>query len=136
MTCKDCVHYEACKDIYDGYSGDFDDCNFAPGCIDVGLFKNKADFVEVKWISVKDKLPEKHDAYLCAEYSKMFNQYFVRILYFAEDLYKWDRFAFPDGKGKSGFYWSDSEWGCGLADGVTHWMPLPEPPTKEGADNG
>lgn len=95
-----------------------------------------ADVVEVKWISVKDKLPEKHDAYLCAEYSKMFNQYFVRILYFAEDLYKWDRFAFPDGKGKSGFYWSDSEWGCGLADGVTHWMPLPEPPTKEGADNG
>lgn len=53
MTCKDCVHYEACKDMYDGYSCDFDDCNFAPGCIDVGLFKNKADFVEVKrgrWI--------------------------------------------------------------------------------------
>ena len=47
MTCKDCVHYEACKDIYDGYSCDFDDCNFAPGCIDVGLFKNKADFVEI-----------------------------------------------------------------------------------------
>ena len=53
MTCKDCVHYEACKDMYNGYSLDFDDCNFAPGCIDVGLFKNKADFVvmkKAKWI--------------------------------------------------------------------------------------
>lgn len=48
MTCKDCVHYEACKDMYDGYSCNFDDCNFAPDCIDVGLFKNKADFVEAK----------------------------------------------------------------------------------------
>lgn len=48
MTYKDCVHYEACKDMYGGYSCYFNDCNFAPGCIDVGLFKNKADFVDVK----------------------------------------------------------------------------------------
>ena len=48
MTCKDCVHYEACKDMYDGYAFDFDDCDFTLDCINMGLFKNKADFVEVK----------------------------------------------------------------------------------------
>jgi hypothetical protein len=48
MTCKDCVHYEACKDMYSGYSLDFDDCDFTLDCIDMGIFKNKADFVEVK----------------------------------------------------------------------------------------
>ena len=53
FTCKDCVHYEACKDMYDGYSFDFDDCDYTLDCIDMGIFKNKADFVEVKhgeWI--------------------------------------------------------------------------------------
>ena len=135
MTCKDCVHYGVC--VFRSFIAEYQGGELAHrNNVCCQAFKNKSDVVEVKWISVKDKLPEKHDAYLCAEYSKIFNQYFVRILYFAEDLYKWDRFAFPDGKGKSGFYWSDSEWGCGLADGVTHWMPLPEPPTKEGADNG
>lgn len=89
-----------------------------------------------EWISVKDRLPEQHDAYLCAEWSKTFNEYFVRIRYFAKDLYEWDRFEFPDGKGKSGFYGSDSEWGSYLVDDVTHWMPLPEPPKKEGATDG
>lgn len=83
-----------------------------------------------EWISVKDRLPEEHDAYLCAEWSKTFNEYFIHIRYFAKDLYEWDRFSFPDGKGKGGFYWSDREWGCGLADDVTHWMPLPEPPSS------
>ena len=47
MTCKDCVHYKACKDMYSGYSLYFDVCDFTPDCIDMGLFKNKADFVEV-----------------------------------------------------------------------------------------
>jgi hypothetical protein len=51
FTCKDCVHYEACKDMYDGFSGDFDDCDFTLDCIDMGLFKNKADFVEIKKVA-------------------------------------------------------------------------------------
>jgi NADH pyrophosphatase NudC (nudix superfamily) len=34
--------------MYDGYSFDFDDCDYTLDCIDVGIFKNKADFVEVK----------------------------------------------------------------------------------------
>jgi rubrerythrin len=34
--------------MYDGYSFDFDDCDYTLDCIDMGIFKNKADFVEVK----------------------------------------------------------------------------------------
>ena len=50
MTCKDCIHYEACKDMYDGSKDEFDDDVTAEYC---EFFKNKADFVEVKhgeWI--------------------------------------------------------------------------------------
>ena len=89
-----------------------------------------------EWISVKDRLPEEHDAYLCAEYSKMFDQYFIRMLWFTKDLYKHDRFEFPNKKGIGGFYESSGEWGSILIENVTHWMPLPEPPKKEGADDG
>ena len=51
MTCKDCVHYEACKEMFEAYKNDsedwekdFDDCDFG----NCNHFKNKADFVEVK----------------------------------------------------------------------------------------
>ena len=52
MTCKDCVHYDACEEMYEAYKQDsidwdrgFDDCGFSSCC---NHFKNKADFVEVK----------------------------------------------------------------------------------------
>lgn len=50
MTCKDCVHYEACQEMYDFLTSlediDMLDNKYAEqGCL---LFKNKADFVEVK----------------------------------------------------------------------------------------
>jgi hypothetical protein len=44
MVCKDCIHYDACKDMYDGYKDDFDDDVSAEFC---DYFKNKADVVEV-----------------------------------------------------------------------------------------
>ncbi len=31
-----------------------------------------------------------------------------------------------------GFHFYDSEWGDVTVDNVTHWMPLPEPPSGEG----
>lgn len=52
MTCKDCVHYDACEEMYEAYKQDsidwdrdFGDCGFSSCC---NHFKNKADFVEVK----------------------------------------------------------------------------------------
>ena len=126
-SCKECMHENVCKvrhfpSLF-GLTGD--DCDF---------FKNKADFVEVKWISVKDRLPETNGKYLCADYCKTFNRHFIQVLSFAKDLYKADAFEFRKEKGKSGFYSCDGEWGYIKADDVTHWMPLPEPPMKEGAE--
>lgn len=40
MTCKDCVHYEVCYLIETYGADDTEICN---------LFKNKADFVDVKY---------------------------------------------------------------------------------------
>lgn len=60
-TCKDCVHYKVCED-----AREFD--NYEVYDIMCDHFKNKADFVEDKWISVKDRLPEKEGKYLCANY--------------------------------------------------------------------
>lgn len=40
MTCKECVHYEACMDMYDGNKDDF-------GYIQCEYFKDKSRFVEV-----------------------------------------------------------------------------------------
>lgn len=41
MTCKDCIHYEVCKELR---YGDISNCD-SKDC--GGNFKNKADFVEV-----------------------------------------------------------------------------------------
>ena len=136
MTCKDCVSYDVCKKHYNEENSalpDLFDLWLNPGiCSD---FKNKADVVPVEWISVKDRLPDKNGKCLCAEYSKAFNRHFIEVLGFAKDLHKVDEFEFKNKKGKSGFYDYDSEWGYTEYENVTHWMPLPELPEKEGADN-
>ena len=68
----------------------------------------------VEWISVKDRLPEEKDRVLVFLKQSGHTKGYTRI--------DTDRLI----KGN----WI--RWGsC-----VTHWMPLPEPPKKEGADNG
>lgn len=77
---------------------------------------------EVKWISVKDRLPDTEGEYLCISGD------FIYIFEFAKDLYKVDKYTFDNRKGKSGFYEFDGEWGYYEKERVTHWMPLPELP--------
>jgi len=56
----------------------------------------------MEWISVNDRLPENERVLICA---------YQRDYLLAEyDNEQW---------------WSDS---IGIVNGVTHWMPLPEPP--------
>lgn len=63
-----------------------------------------------KWISVKDRLPEKNGYYLCNVKSFLFpGRTYINIL-------ECDKDAFKEGH----IY----------TDGVTHWMPLPEPPNE------
>lgn len=84
-----------------------------------------------EWISVKDRLPEKEGQYLCASYYKTTNSWHTNLYWFTKDLYKFNDLDFSDKKGVSGFWDSDSEWGCCHHENVTHWMPLPEPPKAE-----
>ena len=70
-----------------------------------------------KWISVKDRLPEKEDWYLVFTtpnrgYKSINKGYFCKG-------YDWDKFT-PRWHG-SGGNWAN----------VTHWMPLPQPPKGE-----
>lgn len=81
-----------------------------------------------EWISIKDRLPRKNGKYLCCDKDKH-----IHILSFAQNLYSIDSWDFAK-EHRSGFYDYSDEYGYYEWDGVTHWMPLPEPP-KEGAKN-
>lgn len=87
-----------------------------------------------QWISVKDRLPSQDGYYLVAYKLQTIPPIWQFNVYpFALDLYKTDKFDFPRKKykGKSGFYFYDSEYGFCEDSRVTHWMPLPQPPKEE-----
>lgn len=66
-----------------------------------------------EWISVKNKLPPSGKSIL------VHNQHFEHSSI---------RMAFMTSRG----YYDAYECGCGMKlDNVTHWMPLPEPPTNQ-----
>ena len=72
---------------------------------------HKLPTVEMGWIPVTERVPEENDKYLCNIKSYAFpGSSYLNIL-------RYDKDGFHDG----GIY----------EDGVTHWMPLPEPPGKD-----
>lgn len=112
-TCKECVHYVICQNEA------FKEARFSVKAetvivtikdrIACKFFQNKADFVEVKWISVKDRLPKNEERVLVAVDSDK-----------STTKIDTDRMVY-----RQWVRWVMS---------VTHWMPLPEPPMKEGAE--
>ena len=79
----------------------------------------------MKWIPVKDELPKEEGQYLVTE--KLLNYYIRNICNWSNDLYKLDKYEFPDKKGVAGWYDSDPEWGYYGVDNVVAWIKLPEP---------
>ena len=73
--------------------------------------------VPTKWISVKDRLPEKYGRYLALTPSRLKGKEYA----------EWLIYYLP----QSGFYDTDPEWGDIEMDDVTHWMTLPQPPKGE-----
>ena len=90
-----------------------------------GYEKGKQD--AVKWISVKDRLPEEDGVYLV--FQKHTYGTCIAVLRFAKDARKVDKYDFHRGW-KNVWYRYDSEWGHITIDDVTHWMPLPDPPKE------
>jgi hypothetical protein len=115
-TCKDCLHYAVCADLADQFIKTFHDPS-ANGCEN---FKDRTKYMEVvhcgncehfheaeqEWVSVKDRLPDVgcDVLFMCENKSYGVGAY--------SDTYR-DFFSgqFP-------------------VKGVTHWMPLPEPPKE------
>jgi hypothetical protein len=64
-----------------------------------------------EWISVKDRLPE-IDTYVLA-YSTKYER--VDVYYYARENEWWDY----------------EGWASAIYFGITHWMPIPAPPTEK-----
>lgn len=85
----------------------------------------EANVTEAKWISVKDRLPEKEGKYLVHKESGCFKS--IDTAWFTLNLHELDKYDFPN-KHRPGWNNYDSEWGYYEETGVIYWMPLPEQP--------
>ena len=77
----------------------------------------------MKWISVKDQLPE-IDAWVLVYCDDMSNTYHVTKLY-DENKYYRDKARTRKDKYPPSLVWSSDE---SYIEEVTHWMPLPQKP--------
>lgn len=77
----------------------------------------------MKWISVKDRLPEKDGAYIINEAFTHTNQ--ISIARWTSDYKSYFNERL---NGRAVWYRYSSECGDYEIIRVTHWMPLPEPP--------
>ena len=131
-SCSTCPYYgaencdaevKADRLIANGVTFHNRDCHWATE----QAYKNgKAD--ALKWISVKERLPETDGNYLV--YQEGYIVPAIRVLSFAKDGRKVDKYDFYR-EWKNVWYRYDSEWGHITIDDVTHWMPLPEMPKGE-----
>ena len=81
-----------------------------------------ADVVEVKWIPVTERLPEADGEYLC--YFEDGGCCAVNFDETGQAFGAWVNEFAPDTLGWCGEHFEEFQ-------GVTHWMPLPEPPVME-----
>ena len=83
---------------------------------------------KIKWISVKDRLPQEDGSYLVTT-NCFGNRQGINIRCFAKDGETVDEYDLAGQKYVWYFY--DSEYGYVPTDSVTHWMQLPQPPKGE-----
>lgn len=82
-----------------------------------------------RWISVKDRLPEYAQDVLLIAHGWEGQLLYIGCLHHEEARKSW-----LTGITSKESEWSISGWSYLRAPEVTHWMPLPEPPEAENAD--
>lgn len=98
------------------------------------LVKNGVTVQE--WTSVNDRLPEEDDSIHFYGDGRMRCTTVLAYTEYGRIIPKNRLIVKPTGNEYLDTQVTDGwEWARGTEE-VTHWMPLPEPPTKEGADNG
>lgn len=80
------------------------------------------------WIPVTERLPDKDGDYLV--FKRFAGNAWDDVVSFAKDGRKVSKCTFEK-KWQNVWYYYDNEWGYIRTDAVTHWMPLPEPPSGE-----
>lgn len=112
ILCKECAYkeipYPACKALVAGHA--------------LNLINR-----QMKWISTKDRLPDKNGQYIC--YIEGSYLRCIKMCNFALNLEEVDEYDFVDKK-HSGWYNYDGEYGYYEIDDVTYWMPCPEIPQE------
>lgn len=83
-----------------------------------------------RWISVKDRLPEYEQDVLLIAHGWEGQLLYIGCLHHEGAIKSW-----LTGITSKESEWSISGWSYLRAPEVTHWMPLPEPPEAENADN-
>lgn len=89
-----------------------------------------------EWHNAKTDPPKKNGLYIvCSklQYYKDKEEHItsiVRVISYATDLYKVDKFDFADKKDKSGWYSYDAEWGYFERNDILYWMELPKTPIE------
>lgn len=81
-----------------------------------------------KWIPVTERLPEDRTNILC--YVNSVPKGYRQIAWFTKCLEDFCNVDF-EGDRRNGFVNYDSEVGYYRLHGVTHWMPLPQPPKED-----
>lgn len=84
----------------------------------------------MQWFDAKTNPPTRDGKYLCVTdfwHGKMKPK--CEVLSYTRSLASVDAYDFSD-EDRPGWYGYSSEHGYYEVDGVTHWMPLPDPPDE------
>ena len=116
---------EHCRDYVDK-------CTYDGTCeVDIIATVPTADVQPVKWISIKDRLPEKDGNYLCyLECGAVCEAAFDSTIASKGEEFpfgEWVGVYNSDTRDFTDRYWEEY-------DAITHWMPLPEPPKDSDAE--
>ena len=105
-TCRECICYEKCK------SSKLDFAESAEPTHICQYFKKP----ENNWVDFKEEKPKKNGYYFCYHMTSKCGdkeQWQMQMLYWEDSLWLYHHSTFK------------------TADYVSHWMSLPEPPTKK-----